>query len=47
MTTAICFVSENPKKKKKMHKSVKRKNINVFVNINVRFSDVIRVQEKS
>lgn len=30
-----------------MHKSVKRKNINVFVNINVRFSDVIRVQEKS
>lgn len=46
MTTAICFVSENPKKKK-MHKSVKRKNINVFVNINVRFSDVIRVQEKS
>lgn len=46
MTTAICFVSENPKKKKK-NKSVKRKNINVFVNINVRFSDVIRVQEKS
>lgn len=46
MTTAICFVSENPKKKKK-NKSVKRKNINVFVNINVRFSNVIRVQEKS